>query len=180
MCIGSSSYFDLTLPIILSILSIALALAYTLSKQQRIKISVARIKLLKILAVISIVLMVISFGVTVFQYVWSLTTGMCCISNPIDEMVMKIKKAQSGITTSTSVICMYANEYVNTTSLTNKVSNLNTLTFKCDGAAVCRDGKPINVDPNTLTAVSSAQFKGIVDCAESSDKYDCTITIKSA
>lgn len=134
---------------------------------------------LLIAAVVAMVILGIVTGV--FQSIWALVGGITCVSNPIDEMVTKIKKAQSGITTSTGIICMYTDESYTATALTNKVTNLNSIEFKCDGAAVCKNNKPIDVSAsNMIEAKADAQFKGIISCTESSGDYDCTITIKSA
>jgi len=98
-------------------------------------------------------------------------------------MMTKIKRAEfSGITTSTGTICMYTDESYTTTSLLNKVTNLNSLSFKCDGAAVCKSTGPIDISTgNMIVAKADVQFKGIVECIKNSTyDYDCTITIRGA
>jgi len=135
---------------------------------------------LLIAAVVAMVILGIVTGV--FQSIWQLVGGITCVSNPIDEMVTKIKKAQSGITTSTGIICMYSGESYTTAALENKVTNLvpDGTTFKCDGAAVCKNDRPITVTDKMLEATADAQFKAIISCTQSSGDYTCAITIKSA
>lgn len=128
---------------------------------------------------VACLLMTVLFGFKVFESNSCGGATLHCVSSPIDEMVTKIKKAESGIITSTGIICMYTGERYTTTSLLNKVTNLNSLEFKCDGAAVCKNGNRLIVTSDKIDASADLNFKGLIACVETSGDYDCTITIKS-
>lgn len=136
---------------------------------------------LLIAAVVAMVILGIVTGV--FQNIWGLVGGITCVSSPINEMVTKIQKAQAGIVTSTDAICMNAGEQFMDTALTSKVTNLASVTFTCQDAAVCKTGTPIEASGNSVVAKASAKFKALIACtkqAGASGNYDCTITINNA
>ncbi len=135
---------------------------------------------LLIAAVVAMVILGIVTGV--FQNIWATVGGITCVSSPINEMVTKIQKAQAGITTATGAICMNAGEMFTSAALTSKVTNLDKVSFTCQGAAVCKNGDPIFVSPDSIEAKKDAKFKGLITCTPSGAQgdYDCTIVIQSA
>jgi hypothetical protein len=137
---------------------------------------------LLIAAVIAMVILGIVTGV--FQNIWDMVGNITCVSSPINEMVTKIQKAQAGIVTSTDAICMNAGERFMDTALTGKVTNLASVTFACEDAAVCnKDTSPISATNNMIEAKSNAKFKALIGCTKqsgASGNYDCTITINNA
>jgi len=133
---------------------------------------------LLIAAVVAMVILGIVTGV--FQEIYKFIVPMTCVSSPIDEFVTKIQKSQTGIETSTDSICMKAGEGFTTATLIDKMANLNSLSFTCEGAAVCRNDNPISVSADSIRAVGEARFKGIITCIKSSGDYDCSIIIQSA
>lgn len=135
---------------------------------------------LLIAAVVAMVILGIVTGV--FQNIWDTVGGITCVSSPINEMVTKIQKSQAGITTSTGAICMNAGEMFTSTALTSKVTNLNAVTFECQGAAVCKNNDPIAVSGSSIKAKNSAKFKGLITCTSGGGQgdYDCNIVIQSA
>jgi len=109
--------------------------------------------------------------------------GITCVSSPINELVTKIQRAQSGIDTPTDAICMDGGARILPNALKNKVTNLGSVTFDCyQDAAVCTSGGPITTSGDTLEASQNVKFKGIIHCdgPQSNGDYDCTISIKSA
>ena len=136
---------------------------------------------LLIAAVVAMVILGIVTGV--FQNIWTMVGGITCVSSPINELVTKIQKAQAGITTSTDAICMNAGEQFSSTALTEKVTNVGQITFKCSGAAVCKNNNPVDVSGgNTIKSMGSVKFKGLITCTKSgtAGDYNCDIEIQSA
>jgi hypothetical protein len=136
---------------------------------------------LLIAAVVAMVILGIVTGV--FENIWRLLTQMPCADNVVNELVTKLQKAQSGLATATNAICMKAGEQLDASALTKKVTNVASVTFKCEGAAVCKNNDPIDVSSGDLiSAKHDAKFTGLIDCEESPSgpgDYTCTITIRS-
>jgi hypothetical protein len=135
---------------------------------------------LLIAAVVAMVILGIVTGV--FQNIYNMIFNISCVDNPINEMVTKIKRSQSGITTSTSDICMTAGEAFQASSLMGRVTNIKTLTFTCD-SAVCTDNTPIEVTSSSVVANSDAKFRGLITCTKSttgSGDFDCNVLVRSA
>ncbi len=181
------SLFWITLAFLaaLSFLVIFLLDNYTLSNLLKFEKATSK----KISAVMGILtnLFLLYFAILLlFYFVWWPVIGHpssypTCVSNPINELVTAIQKAESGITTSTDAICMNNGYGLSDTALTNKVTNVESITFKCSGAAVCKNNNPLDVsDGTTIKAIGNLKFKGLVTCTKSGDKYDCEIEIQSA
>ncbi len=133
---------------------------------------------LLIAAVVAMVILGIVTGV--FQNIWNMIAGLTCVSNPISEVVTTIKKAQGGMSASSGDICMNAGDAFGEQALLDKVNNLIEVNFKCEGAAVCKNDKPIKVETKTLTAIDSVKFTGLVTCTQTSGNYVCNIVINNA
>lgn len=134
---------------------------------------------LLIAAVVAMVILGIVTGV--FQNIWDLVFGITCVSNPINEMTTKIQRAQAEIITATGTICVKSGEGFKDTALTNKVTNVNSLEFVCEGDAVCKDeNSAVDVTSSAILARRDAKFRGLIDCQKSGQNYDCTIIVQSA
>ncbi len=103
-----------------------------------------------------------------------------CVSNPLGQLSSAIERAQVGLNASSEDICMNHGETVDAQALLNRVSSLNSITFICKGAAVCKKGDILKVETNRLDAVRSVKFTGLVSCAQTDGNYDCIITIQNA
>jgi len=78
---------------------------------------------------------------------------------------------------------MNAGEQFSSTALTEKVTNVAQVTFKCSGAAVCKNNNPVDVSGGTtIKTTNSVKFKGLITCTKSGagGDYNCDIEIQSA
>ena len=134
---------------------------------------------LLIAAVVAMVILGIVTGV--FQNIVNMVTQLPCVGNPVNEMVTKIQRAQGGITTLTDAICMKPGEAFTSEALTGKIGNLQSVTFTCPDAAICKNQKPIDVSSSSMIkANGDAKFKGLITCTPAGGDYSCVIVIQSA
>jgi len=136
--------------------------------------------ILIIIAVLALIAIPVILGIMtgVFSNVWDMTIDIKCAGSPINELATTIQKAQNGIITSTMDLCMSEREGLSSSSLTDIIANVDSLTFSCD-SEVCRGtNPPLSVSPNSITAHSAVKFRGLVSCDPSAgNEYDCTIKI---
>jgi len=136
---------------------------------------------LLIAAVVAMVILGIITGV--FSQVWSMLSGISCVSNPIGEITSKIQSATTGIDVSTQLLCFSnAGERIRADAISSKIASVGDdgVTFNCEGAAVCSGaGALISIDGDAIVANGPTQFKVLVHCEPepSSGNYACTLTI---
>lgn len=135
-----------------------------------------------VLALIIVAILGIVTGV--FQHMQNMVTSPACVSNPINELVETIQKAQAGAPAKTMHMCMYAGEMFEGRAVITQMTNLASVSFNCNsGAAVCKNNDALDLsNPNRLSAKSRVIFKGLVTCTKLADSgnYDCTVEIQSA
>jgi len=133
----------------------------------------------KKIAIVVIVLAIVICALVIFVLppAKELMTGIDCISSPINELVVSIQKAMSGINTMSDKICIYSGENLPSSTFTEKVANLNSVAFTCkSGDAVCNK---LEATTERIVAISDVKFKCLVSCAKAGDAYDCTIELQS-
>jgi hypothetical protein len=137
-----------------------------------------KLKALKILLVVFLTIAVIVIITGIPNKICGMIYGIGCIAQPISESVTTIQEAQSGLMSTTGVMCMGNGDVVKASDIAERLSTVSEIIFKCEENSLCEGLLEVNEDIIRSNGNTLLKLRAECNVIEEGD-YECSLTVIS-